>query len=78
MRTVNSMWYTAKEVQILLGVASTQSYKIIKELGNQLVKEGYSKPPTGKIQKKYLCKQYMLDIVECDCILEEEKKKLKG
>lgn len=74
MRTVNSMWFTSQDVQVLFGVAPTKAYQIIKELAENLVKEGFSRPPHGKIQKQYLCEKYKLDKIECETILTEAKK----
>lgn len=74
MKTVNDMWFTAQDVQVLFGVAQTKAYQIIKELSEKLVTEGYSRPPHGKIQKQYLCEKYRLDKTECETILAETKK----
>lgn len=74
MRTVNSMWFTSQDVQIIFDVAQTKAYEIIKELASNLVEQGYARPPHGKIQKKFLCERYQLDQSECEEILAENKK----
>lgn len=69
------MWYTAEDVMILLGVAQTKAYEVIRELAAELVAENYLKPPAGKIQKKLFCEKFLLDREECDALLSERKGK---
>lgn len=67
------MWYTAEDVMVLLDVAQTKAYEVIRELAAGLVAGNYSKPPAGKIQKKLFCEKFMLDREECDTLLAKKK-----
>lgn len=49
-------YYTAKEVMELLGVSRAKAYKIVKELNEELAKQGYI-VTAGKIPKKYLAEK---------------------
>ena len=49
--------YSAKEVASMLGVSIGKSYKIIKELNENLEKQGYI-VIAGKIPKKYFNEHY--------------------
>ena len=51
------LFYSAKEVASMLGVSIGKSYKIIKELNENLEKQGYI-VIAGKIPKKYFNEHY--------------------
>ena len=75
------MWYTADDVMILLGVGQSKAYQVIKALGDEIAKTKipgkdrcYARPPAGRIQKSYFCEKFMLDRLECDSIIAENKK----
>lgn len=50
---MQASYYTAKEVQEMLGVSKSKAYKIIRELNEELKRSGYIVMP-GKISRKYL------------------------
>ena len=51
------LFYSAKEVASMLGVSIGKSYKIIKELNENLEKQGYI-VIAGKIPRKYFNEYY--------------------
>lgn len=53
----NVLYYTAQEVQELLGVSRAKAYKIVKELNEELAARGYL-VTAGKVPKKYLAEKY--------------------
>lgn len=66
-------FYQAKEVADILEIAESTAYKVIHHLQEQLVSAGYSRPKAGKIQKKFFCEQYQLDLAETDLFLQSKK-----
>lgn len=71
------MWYEVKDVMILLGVAQSKAYQVIRELGKEIITMQvpgedycYATPPGGKIQKIYFCKKFMFDQAECDKLIK--------
>lgn len=54
---MQSLYYTAKDVQEMLGVSKSKSYQIIKSLNVELAKQGYI-VTAGKIPKKFLAEKY--------------------
>lgn len=74
------MWYSVDDVMVLLDVAQSKAYQVIRELGNEIAKTKipgkdrcYARPPAGKIQKSYFCEKFMFDQAECDKVLENTK-----
>ena len=57
MKENDKFYYTASEVQELLGVSRTKAYEIIKQLNNELAKKGYI-VTMGRIPKKYLTERF--------------------
>ncbi len=53
----NTLYFTAKEVQEMLGVSRAKAYKILKELNTELEAKGYI-VVSGKIPKKFLAEKY--------------------
>lgn len=53
----STLYFTAKEVQEMLGVSRAKAYKILKELNAELEAKGYIAVP-GKIPKKFLAEKY--------------------
>lgn len=51
------LYYTAQEVQEMLGVSRAKAYKVVKELNEELAAKGYL-VTAGKIPKKYLAEKY--------------------
>lgn len=51
------LYYTAKDIQELLGVSKSKSYKIIRELNSELSQKGYI-VVSGKIPRKFLEEKY--------------------
>ncbi|MCD7949175.1 MAG: hypothetical protein LUG12_02790 [Erysipelotrichaceae bacterium] len=52
-----SVYIDAKEVSQLLGVSSSKAYQIIKQLNNDLKKDGYL-TIAGKVSRAYFCKKW--------------------
>lgn len=48
-------WYTAQDVQEILGVGRAKAYSVIKKLRQELIDSGTLSPiyPEGKIPKSY-------------------------
>lgn len=53
----NSLYYTAGEVQEMLGISRAKAYKIVKELNEELAAKGYI-IISGRVPKKYLAEKY--------------------
>lgn len=53
----NSLYYTAGEVQEMLGISRAKAYKIVKELNEELAEKGYI-IISGRVPKKYLAEKY--------------------
>lgn len=51
------MYYTAAEVQDMLGVSRAKAYSILKDLNRELEAEGYIVIP-GRIPKKFFAEKY--------------------
>ena len=66
------MFYGVEEVIAILGVRRTKAYEIIRELREDLKSKGYIEPPAGRIQKRYFCERFSLDIAECERFLSEQ------
>lgn len=64
------LFYTVKEVQILLGVKTDKAYRIIRQLRAELVKQGYAQYPAGKVPKKYFLQRYFMDEKEAEHVLQ--------
>ena len=65
------MFYGVKEVMAILGIERSLAYKKIKQLHLDLVKAGYIEPPAGRIQKKYFCERFNLNLKECEAFLKK-------
>lgn len=77
---MNGMWYNAEDVMILLDVAQSKAYQVIRNLSDEIAKTKipgtercYARPPAGRIQKEYFCEKYMFNVSECDNILNNQK-----
>ena len=53
----NCLYYTASEVQEMLGISRAKAYKIVKELNEELAAKGYI-IISGRVPKKYLAEKY--------------------
>ena len=57
MKTANKVYITAAELSEMLGVSIGHAYKIIRQLNQQLAKDGYitvaGKIPTKLIEQKW-------------------------
>lgn len=53
----NCLYYTADEVQEILGVSRAKAYKVVKMLNEELKKQGYI-VVAGRIPKKYFAEKY--------------------
>lgn len=53
----NSFYFTAPEVALILGVSRGQAYKIVKELNEELGRNGFL-TIAGKIPKQFLAEHY--------------------
>lgn len=54
---IKKMYYSAEEIAVLLGVSVSHSYKIIRELNNELKKEGFI-VISGKLPIKFFEQKY--------------------
>lgn len=54
---MNTLYFTAKEVAVMLGVSRGKAYGIIKELNCDLEKEGYL-VVAGKVPRAYFASKY--------------------
>ena len=77
---MSTLFYDKNDVMTLVGVAQTKALAIIRELRDDLAKtkmpghEAYfSKPPAGRIQKRYFCERYNLDLAECEQTLQKTR-----
>ncbi len=63
LSVANRSYYTAQEVQELLGVGKTKAYEMIRHMRMECIEAGsISKDyPEGKIPKKYFNKQCMIE-----------------
>ncbi len=57
MRMRNALYYTAKEVEEMLGVSRGHAYKIVKKLNEELKSQGYI-VIAGRIPKKFFEEKY--------------------
>lgn len=53
-------YYTVKEVQALLGISSSKSYQIIRQLNNELKAKGFI-IVSGRTPKKYFNEKFYCD-----------------
>ncbi len=53
----NCLYYTAHDIQELLGVSRAKAYRIVKELNAELSEKGYI-VIQGKISKKFFSEKY--------------------
>ncbi len=53
----NSLYYTATEIQELLGVSRGKAYGLIKNLNEELEQKGYI-VIAGKVPKKYFSEKF--------------------
>lgn len=74
------MWYGVEDIEIILQVAQSKAYQVIRTLGIEISKTKmpdkdrcYARPPAGKIQKAYFCEKYMLDVDDCDKLIAQKK-----
>lgn len=51
------LYYTAREVQEMLGVSRAKAYRIVKELNDELASRGFI-VTAGKVPKKFLSEKY--------------------
>mgnify|MGYP001056867306 FL=1 len=51
------LYFTAQEVQEMLGVSRAKAYKIVKEFNDELASKGFI-VTAGKIPKKFLSEKY--------------------
>ena len=65
---MNTIYFTAQEVAVMLGVSRGQAYKLVKCMNEELAKQGYI-VISGKVPKKYFNERYyggVSDIVESE------------
>lgn len=68
------MFYGVKDIMTILQIKQSKAYSIIKALRNSLEAEGYISPPAGRIQKRYFCDRYNLNLKDCEQILKAKGK----
>ena len=67
---MNTIYFTAQEVAVMLGVSRGQAYKLVKCMNEELAKQGYI-VISGKVPKKYFSERYYGGV---DCVVESEVK----
>lgn len=65
------LYYTVKEVKILLGVEADKAYRVIRELREELIQRGYATYPAGKVPKRYFLERYFMDEKEANYVLQQ-------
>lgn len=63
--------YSKNEVSILLRCKSTKACEVIRILKEELEEKGYLTPARGKIQAKYFCERFGLELDECQKLLKK-------
>jgi hypothetical protein len=63
----------AKDVMEVLGVSQNKAYVIIRELNNELAKDGYM-TVQGKVNRKYFYKRFGLSDFPADTPADEASK----
>ena len=71
------MLYRVGDIMALLQIGKSKAYDVIRRLQKDIESEGYIRPPAGRIQKRYFCKRYGLDVDDCDRYLKAIRKKVK-
>ena len=56
-KVMSNIYYTAADVQQMLGISRTKAYMLIKELNGELGDKGYI-VITGKIPKKFFAEKF--------------------
>lgn len=67
---MNRPYYTNKEVQILLGVAETKAYQIIRQLNRELEEKGYI-TVKGKVSRRYFNERFYGDSEDYQFLKQE-------
>ena len=67
---MNTIYFTAQEVAVMLGVSRGQAYKLVKGMNEELAKQGYI-VISGKVPKKYFSERYYCGVA---CVVESEVK----
>lgn len=57
MTNNTNFYYTAADIQIMLGVSRTKAYKIVKDLNVELAQRGFI-VVTGRLPKKYFAEKF--------------------
>lgn len=70
IRPAPRLFYTVQEVQTLLGVKTDKAYRIIRQLREELVSQGYAQYPVGKVPKQYFLQRYFMDEKEAEYVLQ--------
>lgn len=52
-----SLYFTANEIALMLGVSRAKAYKLVKELNAELAAKGYI-VIAGKVPRKFLAEKY--------------------
>lgn len=69
------MFYKVNDVKALLGISDSKAYDIIRQLRRDLEAEGYISPPAGRIQKRYFCRRFGMELEECETFLRNKGQK---
>lgn len=68
------MFYRVNDVMKLLQISKSKAYGVIRQLRKDLESEGYICPPAGRIQSRYFCERFGLEVDECNKYLKEIRK----
>lgn len=68
--------YSVREVSHLLQTSETNAYKVMRMLKEELEGKGLLTPSQGRIQARYFCERYGLELEECNEALKNLPKKM--
>jgi len=56
---VTVSYYTVQDVMKILGCKQTKAQEIIRNLNDEMVKQGYMRYPKGKVSRKYFNERFI-------------------
>lgn len=67
--------YGKEEITMILRCSDTYAYRTIRNLTIELEEKGFCTPCQGKIQAKFFCDRFGLDMEVCERLLKQIGKK---
>lgn len=67
--------FGAQEIAFLLHTSKSNAYKMMRKLKEELEEMGKLTPAQGRIQARFFCERYDLDLAECQAALKSMPKK---